>query len=263
MRATAQENQLRAVRSEIAERCYRWAAKDARREIEDDCVLLRTVKSQAAYRFLEMIEPMRKNERLKLVTALVRRFHIGGPASASRVSTAEDQLLIAKYLEYDDTEVLPGLRAKSLIIRDGGTKRLATGPTSSRVPKIDRAALHSAIVEKLRPVCGGKLVDLGPGSSLFESPVGPWIVSTQFSTASRFRHFDYWHRIMVPEGIIVGEGISILRWLGISGMSSWTLKNESEVEGAVADLAGICSHFLRSVPLLLRGIRPPIPNAAE
>lgn len=257
MRPTAQENQLRAVRSEIAERCYRWAVKDARRELDDDCVLLRTVQSQAAYRFLEIIETMHKNERLKLVTALVSRFHMGGPASASRVLTAEDQLLIAEYLEYEDAEVLPGLKAKSLIIRDGGTKRLATGPTSSRVPKIDRAALHSGIVEKLRSVCGGKLVDLGPGSSFFESPVGPWIVSTQFSTASRFRHFDYWHRIMVPEGIIVGEGISILRWLGISGMSTWTLKSELEVEGATADLAGVCSHFLQAAPLLLSGLEPP------
>ena len=257
MRPTITENQLSALRSEIAERCYRWAAKDAVRETEEGFPLVRKVKSQAAYRFLEIAEKLPKSERLKLVTALVKRFHMGGPASASTVTTPEDQHLITSYLEYDDGEITPGLKARLPIIRDGRNKQLASGPTSNRVAKMDRSALQRSLVEKLRAVCGNKLVDLGPGSSFFESPVGPWMVSTQFSTASRFRHFDYWHRIMMPEGTIVGEGISILRWLGISGMSSWTIKDETEIEGAVADVAGICAHFLQETPLLLSGLEPP------
>src|SRR5271165_6693535 len=98
MRPTS-ENELRALRGEIAERCYRWAAKDAVREIEEGFPLVRRVKSQDAYRFLEMIENLVKSNRLKLVTALVRRFHMGGPAAVAAVTTPEDQRLITGYLE--------------------------------------------------------------------------------------------------------------------------------------------------------------------
>ncbi len=259
MKVTAHEKQLSAVRSEIAESCHNWAVKDAHREIVENCPLLRKVRSQAAYLILEMLEPLTEDDRLRLINALVRRFHMGGPDSAGKILTPEDKRLVAQYLEYDHDEILPGVRARVPILRDGSGKRLAQAETRFPLPRIDRSALHKLIIEKLREVCGGKPVNLGPGSSFFETRVGPWIVSTQFSTTSRFRHFDYRHRIVVPGGIIVGEGISILRWLGVSGMTDWTLQDESEVECAVQDLSNICAHFLNAAPAILRGLKPPTP----
>jgi len=258
MRRTNQLLQLKAARKEFAERYHRWAFTDARREADEDFPFVRRVRNQTAYRFLEMIETMNRGERLWLVTALAKRSYNVWPGHVPEVITPQDQILIKRYLEYDHGEVIPGLRARLPIVRDGKQKHLRLEGERFRFAKINRKALRRAIVEKLRNVCGGTLQGYGAGSSsYFESAVGPWILRTEFDTLSRFFHFRYSHCLMTAAGVTVAQNISLLQWLGI-GQTSWELEDESKVDDAVDALGSICAHFLREAPSFLKGFDPPM-----
>ena len=257
--ASNREEWLRSTRREFAERYFRWSLEDARREVEGDFPFLPRVRNQLVYRFLEMIEPMDKKERFELITALAKRSHPAGPVAASEVLTEKDQNLIAAYLEYDHGEVIPGVRARLPIIRDGKHKRMRVEGEGFKLAKIDRRALHRAISERLKNACGPKQGDYGSrSSSYFEKPVGFWIARTEFRTNSKFWHFDYSHCIMTSGGLIVAQGVTLLHWLGLGGgQTLWELEDESQVADAVEALGEICEHFLRAVGPLLRGLDPP------
>lgn len=253
------ESEWKACRQEFAERYQRWKFKDGRRETEEDFPFVRRVKNQKVYRFLEMVEPMDKDERLRLMTALVKRSSRFGLARVAETITAEDESLIQRFLEYDHGEIVPGIRARLPIVRDGEHKQMRMEGDSLKPTKIDRRALHRAIVARLKPVCGPKLGDYGSrSSSYFETTVGSWIMTTEFRTASKFWHFDYFHRILTPGGLLVGLGMSLQHWLGLGGSQTcWKLEDESQVEDAVDALGAICAHFLREAELFLQGFDPP------
>ncbi|MBI1737955.1 MAG: hypothetical protein HYR58_01745 [Acidobacteria bacterium] len=253
------ETEWKAARQEFAERYYRWAIKDARRETEEDFPFVRRVRNQTVYGFLEMIEPMEMNERLRLMTALVKRSHNLGLGRLAETMTPEDESLVQRYWEYDHGEIIPGIRARLPIMRDGKHKRMRMEGERFKLAKIDRRVLHRAIIERLRGVCGPKLGKHGSrSSSSFESTVGSWTLTTEFSTGSKFWHFDYFHRLLTPGGLIVGLGMSLEHWLGMGGSQTyWELEDESQVERAVDALCGVCAHFLREAAIFLEGFEPP------
>jgi len=258
MRLTAQRQiEWKAAKKEFAERYYHWKFKDARREAQEDFPFVRKVRNQTVYRFLEMIEPMEKADRLRLMMALVKRSHDFGLAHVAETITPEDESLIQRYLEYDHGELIPGIKARLPIVRDGIHKQMKTeGP---KLAKIDRKALHLAIVETLRVVCGPKLGDYGSrSSSYFENTVGSWIMRTEFRTDAKFWHFDYFHRLLTPGGLLIGIGMSLEHWLGLGGSQTcWELEDESQIADAVDALGGVCAHFLREAAHFLRGFDPP------
>ncbi|HKW61806.1 MAG TPA: hypothetical protein VJN89_04605 [Candidatus Acidoferrum sp.] len=211
------------------------------------------------YRFLEMIEPMDTDERLRLTTSLVKRSHKFGLAHVAEVITAEEHSLIQRFLEYDHGEIIPGITARLPIVRDGEHKQMRMEGDGLKLAKIDRRALHRSIVARLKPVCGPKLADYGSrSSSYFERTVGAWIMTTEFRTGSKFWHFDYFHRLLTPGGLTVGFGMSLMHWLGLGGsQTQWELEDASQVLEAVDALGDICAHFLREATHFLQGFDPP------
>lgn len=253
------ENEWKACRREFAERYHRWKFKDARRETEEDFPLVRRVRNQTVYRFLEMVEPMDKDERLRLMTALVKRTHKFGLAHVAETVTSEDESLIQRYLEYDHGELVPGIRARLPIVRDGKHKQMRMEGESLKLATIDRRDLRRAIVERLKAVCGPKVGDHGSRSSSYlESAVGSWVMRTEFRTASKFWHFDYYHCLLTPGGLLVSQGMSLQHWLGLGGSQTcWKLEDKAQVEDAVDALGAICAHFLREATLFMQGFDPP------
>jgi len=254
-----QASEWKTCQREFAERYHRWKFKDARRETEEDFPFVRRVRNQTAYRFLEMIEPMGKDERLRLMTALVKRSHNFGLAHVSEMITPEDESLIQRYLEYDHGEILPDIKARLPIVRDGRHKQMRVEGENFKLAKIDRRALHRMIVEKLRALCGPKLEDFGSrSSSCFQTTTGSWVITTEFRTGSKFWHFDYFHRLLTPNGLTVGLGMSLMHWLGLGGSQTcWQLAGESQIADAVDALGSICAHFLREAAGFLQGFDPP------
>jgi hypothetical protein len=253
------EARLGLARQGFAERYHRWKFKDSRRETNKDFPFVRRVRNQRIYRFLEMIELMDQQERERLMTALVKRSDRFRLAHTPETITAEDDSLIQRYLEYDHGEIIPGVRARLPIIRDGVSKRMRMEGEPFGRARIDRKALRQAIVEKLRPICGPKLENYGSrASSYFECNLGPWVVRTGFRMPSKFWHFDYYHDLLTPSGLIVGQGISLEHWLGLGGSQTcWKLEDKYQVDDAVDALGDIVAHFLREAAVFLKGFEPP------
>jgi len=253
----AQESELKAVRREFAGRYHQWKFRDARRELDQDFPLLRTVRNPSVYRFLEMTEPMPKEERWQLMKALVKRFHNAGLAHVPETITPADQHLIKRYLEYDFGDIAPGVRAKLHFVRGRGQKHLRTQGENLNLATVDRTGIQRAIIARLKGICGETLGQYSGADAYFQKRIGSWTMRTEFGTRSRFRHIDYSHRLISPGGMIVAQGMSLLQWLGIAGETTWQLQGESEIQDAVDALGTMCMHFLSEASHFLQGFEPP------
>src|SRR5882672_4286390 len=66
---------LAAAKDAFAVRYYRWALDAARREVEENFPLLRTVRSALPIRAVAYLESFTEDDRLRVATALVKRSH--------------------------------------------------------------------------------------------------------------------------------------------------------------------------------------------
>ena len=78
---------------EFAVRYYRWSLEDCRREIREDFLLLRTVKSSLVIRALAYLESFPGDDRLRVATALVRRCHRKALEITGESWTAHDEAI--------------------------------------------------------------------------------------------------------------------------------------------------------------------------
>jgi hypothetical protein len=254
MQSQNTEYELRAVRQEFANRFYQWQFGDARRENGADFPHVRRVKNHVVQSFLQMVEPMEEGDRVQLMTALVKRTHNQGLAHVAETITPHEESLIQRFKEYARDGSMA--RGSSAPDRKEDSRRQARG--RARSVEIDRKLLHKEIVGAFRDQCGSSMKQHGAGESYFDSVLGSWSVRTEICTRSRFCHFDYFQRVMTTRGLIVGEGISLLHWLGLAGsQTQWILEGQSQVPDAVDALKNICAHFIREAAPLLQGFEPP------
>jgi hypothetical protein len=105
MKKTNQEPSLRDLRRQFAKRYYLWAISDAVSEAEQDFPFIRRIKSQSAYKFLEVANAVHRSERSGLLTALAKRFHKEGLAANSELITVQERNLITKFLSSTMTKL--------------------------------------------------------------------------------------------------------------------------------------------------------------
>ena len=86
-----------AVADEFAVRYYRWALADARREVEENFPLLRTVKAALPMRAVAYLESLAGDERLQAATALVKRNHRRAVALTGDVWGADEDRIDREY----------------------------------------------------------------------------------------------------------------------------------------------------------------------
>src|SRR2546428_355874 len=82
---------------EFAVRYYRWALDDARREVQADFPLLRTVRSALPIRAVAYLEPFSETERLAKMTSLVKRSHRRAVSLTGDSWGAEDERVDEHY----------------------------------------------------------------------------------------------------------------------------------------------------------------------
>ena len=124
-------------------------------------------------------------------------------------------------------------------------------------PGINLKSLRKAVVQRLKGTCGEKVTHYDAGSFFFETRIHSWNVRTELNTSSRTR-LTYFHRLVIPTWeIIVGEGISLFHWLGLTGGTEWELEDDSQIDKTIDSLRMICGHFLEEASPLLEGFAPP------
>jgi hypothetical protein len=227
------------------ERYYEWALADAAREVEQDFPFIRRVRDDNAYKFLELIQPMTKAEKSHFITALSRRFRQSILTGIECISP-EDKKFIRLFNESDYGEILPGIRGRLPITRYLGRKTLITRDEPLTLARINRKSLSQAAIEHLRSVLGDKGQFSGPLAWHCETQIGPIRVWTSLDAGKRLHHLSYLHHLSDGDKRIL-NGVSTMKWLGISPQTDWQLGSDSEIDETAEALGIFCKHFVDAV----------------
>lgn len=245
---------LQLAKASFDVRYYRWAQKEAQREVNEELATLRGIKNPLIYRVLEIAQPMDKRQQLALFNALVKRAHLNAVEAVGEAISASDEEFINRYLTHD-TYVEHGTRiVDATFKRRADTKIYQPIEQRTDLPRIDKERLRKLVLEKLRRNLGEYAVHESVDSWWYQTNVGLWSIWTLIATNKRHAHLSYCHRISVTQGVDLRFPISAMQWLGIGGSTDWSLWNDSEADEATEAMLLLIDHFLHAAPMLLTGV---------
>lgn len=233
---------LIAARDQFAVRYYRWALEDFRREVREGLPLLRTIKGSFAVRAVTYMDSF-GGDQLRLATALVKRAHPKALTLVGESPSPEEEALIAGY---DN-----GTRLRTREEDEYNAALLADAPRL----KINRGRFLSVIKEQLAPVFGNEGEPFSTKDEWrYQTGIGEWTVQTYIDVGGSVHQLAYSHAIRAAEHRYLNENVSIFRWLGIGGQTSWNLLTDADTSAAALSISRVCAHFVRAAPDLLSGL---------
>ncbi len=250
---TAARRGQASVRDEFDVRFYRWALRDARRELKAGFPLLRRIRSRTVLGFLAYATSLPRARRSRLVVALVKRWHENAARLTGDRLSADEAALVDGLLDVDLDAVLPG--------EEEYVKWRVKDPSRVRV---DRTRLLARVQAAVDPVLGGSGRPLHGSAHLWlwETPIGPWTLRTSVDVGGRTFQLRYWHTLGAfgSQPSLLSPGTAIAGWLGIEGdYTEWDRLTEAEAADAAAHLARLCQHFLTAASRLVEGLSPERP----
>lgn len=210
---------------------YQWSLKDWQREISEEFPYLRLFPPGLTGNIIPMLSGMSKEQRNRIVCALVKRMNHVGACAAGEPPTDEEVELATSFLEKSFQPTTEMFEYNSA----SGEGRLP--------PKVSRKDLEGLLKSTLDPICGRRRPNHAAGGWRYEFERAPFIVRTTFDVAGRYHQLSFDHRIHIGREPIFGR-YSFLVWLGISGQTCWTYISESEAPQICQSVAFLCRHFL-------------------
>jgi len=223
--------------TEFAVRYYRWAFEQWVLEIDHEFPLLSAVHDSSCPGFLKIMRTMSRDERLQMARIQMKHFHSKAVAALGETSSAEEKQMFNEWRR---------IRAES--------QEFESGWEDLKPRKKPIAPLRAAIKEAVAPILGKELEGYGQDARYYEFPIGRWIVLTLIDFSSRLDDFTYHHEIRRatdPIPISMSSSISVAKWFGIAGATSWDGLSEESIPDAASTLAKVCRRFLDAAPSLL------------
>ncbi|HEU0048040.1 MAG TPA: hypothetical protein VFQ43_10605 [Nitrososphaera sp.] len=231
------------IESEVLLRFYRWAQKDAEREVRAGYPLLRRIESSTTKLFLNYTAGFSEEDQLHIVLTLLKRVHEVAVELSGEVLIEQEKRIIADYVEFQLNH--PALDRQEGLIRFWVPRRAVGLPTRAKLRPKD---FSRKIRVKLAPVLMGYSERHGEDGLFFERSADKWVIQTMVRTARPPHYFQViraqWRDVITT---------TITSWLGI-GDGTWDVLYEDESESAAATIATLCDHFLKVVPELLQGL---------
>lgn len=248
---------LARVADEFALRLYRWALTNAEGELSRGFPLIRRVKNENAFRFLELVDTVPHHERKVLCRALVKRFHPRAVQLCGEALSSEETRFVSLYTKEFLQKDHPLLG--TVHVASNTVMKLREMENSGKISfRLNKRRFKRALITYLAPVLGSKYERWGGFREWrYMSSIGRWLVFTHIDIGGR-RQVGYHHTITTDNGSFLHKGISILGWLGISSQTTWDFLTESEMDEGAETLAAICSSFLGSSHELLVGLVPDV-----
>ena len=235
------------VKSNFEERFYHWSLEQWNRELQSNFKYLRAIHFDIiARRAVRIFDSYESDHLHKLLKAFAKR--TVGEDILERCSekslTLEEKELIECFVNHLQDEAW----RETSRIPSGGFK------DTKNQEKFNKKVFRKAVISELTPLFGSKYENRGGGEIAYKIPIGTWELVTLLDFGSRIDNLNYSHYIMDKHGNVFAERISILRWLGISGETSWQELTNDDIEEASKTCAEICTHFVNEVPKLLDGL---------
>lgn len=246
------------VDKEFSMRFYQWCLQEAKKEIEQDYPILRKINSSSTLAMIDRLNLLSESDRYFLISSLIKGTH---QRYINQELTQEEQDIIKHYQNQD---VRVACYTKHLNAFEMGVYNLAcqTAAANTReeikkryneIIKLDKKKLKASIEAKLKPICGKVCGRDGSNNWDHCLNYGSYLIETNVDISIRFRCIQYCHAIIADDknNVILRNGISILRCLGLSSDTPLYGFLASEEEKAAETLAAVCKHFIDALPVLL------------
>lgn len=207
---------------------YRWAQRDWDREVGEGFSLVQALGRRMTDSFVEFSESLSSSQRSVLGRAVLKKFH---PVAAQALGEEHTS---------DELEVLARL------------ERSMPAPAADLGGRCDRKVLRKALKSELGFLGKAKPFG-GPSDWEYLTPVGAWELRTFVDTGGRLKDVSYNHDLRNESGLEL-QRISLLSWLGISGVTKWNVDSEEAMQESAKALARACRLFLEAVPEIVKGV---------
>jgi len=116
--------------------------------------------------------------------------------------------------------------------------------------RLDRIKLRELVRSSLQEVAGEVEEYGGRYEWRHWKAAGPWRVSTHIDLSDAEQQLIYHHGVWLNDVPLI-DGISLMSWLGIMGMTRWNSAASGSEPRVAADVTALCDHFLKAIPGLL------------
>jgi len=230
---------------EIQSRFYRWAVRDAEREVREGYPLLRRIESRTVKAFLRYMSEFPQDVQLENVLTLAKRVHEFTIKRNDDALTLRERRLFEEYRQalLDDISFNPNTEEGSIPF---WVPRRKVGLPSR--PKLKRKQFLNRVGEVLRPVMAGSTERLTSEQICFESKYNKWSIHTSVYVG---KPPHYMHRIRADWRDVLVTAIT--SWLGI-GSVVWDVLYEDQSAEAAQTFGTLCAHFMTAIPEVLDGL---------
>lgn len=234
----------------LAIRLYEWAAKDFKREVQEEFPLLKRInESQLQRQDLPILKSLSPDRQSLLTTALLKRFH----------RRAVQQL--GEKLSFEETKIL---KWYDEVRWSGFSQELKFDHETTNGQnhlKLDRKRFGVSLKDALHPILGDDFEKWGRYEFRYQQIFEKFIVFTYVDFGGDYHQLTYEHRIGPLEQPLLANDprigimrISVLNWLGLSSQTMWNILTNDDTLEAAQTLALLCSHFLEALKGLFDGL---------
>lgn len=217
-------------------RFHQWATVEAISEVSTGMPILRSLSSPIARRFVRFADTLSASSQILLMQGLAKRWRERATLLLGVPITEEEQDLTLRFLASSTA-------APDEQYTKQGVRTLAR-----------RSHLRQLVRAAVVPVIGEKMGSHGGNLTSFRRRQGELWIDTLIDMGGRNAALGYEHFVHHESGLVIVQRVSVLSWLGISGMTCWDVVDDQDAEAVSSLLARLCSHFVSAIPGLVRDI---------
>lgn len=253
-------NSIDLLRQKFAVHFFRWAELELQRELDEDFVRVRKVKSGKALHYLEFLCEQPAKKRSTAAYAILRASvtHRLAREQLSITFDAEERELLEQYQTRFHSEA-----------RWGRTETQIRSKHTADAFDLNRPQFEKMLLSICSETLDAKI--LPHRGLMFVQKVGNWYLKTgidvtsvyqlrysQTITARRAESLKDYCPVQLKEA-----GVSFLGWLGVEPSTTFNLLVKSEMQEAAAFVAERAQHFAAVAPTLLAGLVHNVPEKLD
>lgn len=217
-----------------AVRYYEWSCEHSEDEFRSGFPLLSTVLGASAWKLIEYAETLSALERSRLPSALVKRFNARALALIGHAIDPQETKLIDEYLNFSSEKRRVFYEQIDYGYAKRGNKRV----------------IRKMVTKQLGNVIGEALLDPS-GTVKYEMKANGWRLRTLIDYGGSYGQITYGHAL-IPDGLNpLFPTISLTRWMGVGGDTTWDAFTAGQEEEVAASIARLVSWFVeRWIPLV-------------
>ena len=219
---------------------YKWALKDAERELNENFSLLKKVKGTGAISYITYLNSLSESDKRMLAFALVKISHQKAVNAVGDSCTEQETELVENFRKFYMNFFADSL--SEINFHNNGMRR----------QNVSKKKVSKLLIDFLTPICGAVEKSRSKSEWLHRARYENYAILTSVSVYGAISQIRYSHIIThnITNSAYEIHLIDLMRWLGAGG-TEWNLLTAGDEESATQSVAHLCSHFMKALPLIL------------